>query len=92
MGTASGIGGASVLLRHRRAQAQGVERNLSGKDRQKLSPTRVGALTCGARLGCRRELTYRGEGPIGFGVDGDAASPDFMSTRDQPAGQEREAF
>lgn len=31
-------------LQSDRAQAQGVERNLSWKDRQKLSPTRIGAL------------------------------------------------
>ena len=42
-------------------------------------------------IGRIRILTPAGESWDSW-FDGDAASPDFMSTRDHPPGQEREAF
>jgi antitoxin VapB len=42
-------------------------------------------------IGRIRILTPAGESWDSW-FDGDSVSPDFMSTRDQPPGQEREAF
>jgi antitoxin VapB len=42
-------------------------------------------------IGRIRMLTPAGESWDSW-FDGDSVSPDFMSTRDQPPGQEREAF